>query len=139
MVSRDRWWCRGRAALLALVALAAFVTSACTSELGGRASFPLVSAARLSGTKIADVDEERCFHQVLFFFGFGEDSNHEALVTDLLERHGGDAIVNAELTFTLIPALVYQNQCARITGTVIRRGPAVSVAPAAASPAEDEP
>ncbi len=134
MVSRDAWWSRCRT----VIAFVAFAASACTSELGGRASFPLVSRGLLSGTKIADVDEERCSHQVLFFFAFGEDSNHEALVTDLLERHGGDAIVDAELTFTMIPALVYQNQCARVTGTVIRRGGALSVAPAAPA-AQDEP
>jgi hypothetical protein len=133
--SRDAWWSRCRA----LIALGALAMSACTSELGGRASFPLVSRGELSGTKIADVDEERCSHQLLFFFAFGEDSNHEALVTDLLERHGGDAIVNAELTFTLLPALVYSNQCARITGTVIRRAGARSAAPAVPPAAEEEP
>jgi hypothetical protein len=106
---------------LALVATCGLL--GCAPGLGGRASFPVVSKAKIPEgfVKVADVDEERCSHIVLFFWAWGEDENHEALVTEVLEKYKGDAVVNAELTFTLIPAVVYQQSCAVLKGTVVRR------------------
>jgi hypothetical protein len=95
----------------------------CAPGLGGRASFPVVSKAKMPAgfVKVADVDEQRCSHIVLFFWAWGDDENHEALVTDILEKYKGDAIVDAELTFTVIPAVVYHQSCAVLKGTVVRR------------------
>jgi hypothetical protein len=95
----------------------------CAPAIGGRASFPLMSRATVSGydQPVATVDEKRCSHIVLFLFAWGEDPNHEALVTDVLAKYKGDAITDAELTFYSIPAVVYTQQCARVTGTVVRR------------------
>jgi hypothetical protein len=113
----------GRRAGIAIVALCASIT-ACTSELGGRASFPLVTRGDPYGHEqvVAHVDEQRCHYGLLVFFAWGEDENHEALVTDLLEKYDGDAIVNAELTFTFVPAILYTQNCARIVGEVVRKG-----------------
>lgn len=109
------WW--------SLALAASFGIFGCAPGLGGRASFPVVSKAKIPEgfVKVADVDEERCSHVVLFFWAWGDDQNHEALVTDMLEKYKGDAIIDAELTFTLIPALVYQQSCAVLKGTVVRR------------------
>jgi len=109
------WWSCALALLLG--------ASACAPGMGGRASFPVVSRAKIpSGfEKVAEVDEERCSHVVLFFWAWGDDENHEALVTDILEANKGDAIVDAELTFTYIPAILYNQSCARVKGTVVRR------------------
>ncbi|MBX3230910.1 MAG: hypothetical protein KIT84_36235 [Labilithrix sp.] len=104
-----------------LVCVGALALGACSPHVGGLASFPVLSKAPLAGyEKVADVDEKRCSHVVLFV-GWGDDANHEALVTDLLQQHKGDAIANAELTFFSIPALVYNQRCARVRGTVVRR------------------
>lgn len=117
--SRSRW-------PLALgLALAA---AGCAPHVGGNASFPVLAKGKLPGYEpVAQVDEKRCSHVVLFI-AWGEDQNHEALVTDLLERHKGDAIVDAELTYWQIPAFVYHQLCARVKGTVVRRsgGPVAS-------------
>ncbi len=101
----------------------------CAPEPGGRATFPLVSRSPLPShyVPVATIDEMRCEHMVLFLVGWGEDANHEALVTDVLKQYKGDAITNAELTFFSIPAIVYNQSCARIQGTVVKRsdtGPA---------------
>lgn len=87
--------------------------------------------------KVADVDEKRCTHVVLFFWAWGEDPNHEALVTDILEKNNGDAIVNAELTFFYIPAILYNQSCAEVKGTVVRRTSG-SAPPAAEAAPEKE-
>ncbi|HVH46301.1 MAG TPA: hypothetical protein VM925_28365 [Labilithrix sp.] len=125
-------------ALGALLLGSAFASFGCAPEIGGRASFPVLSKATLPNywEPVATVDEKRCTHVVLFFWGWGEDSNHEALVTDILSKHKGDAIADAELTFFSIPALVYHQNCARVTGTVVRRT-AAGTAPASA-PAKGE-
>ncbi len=127
---------RPPALLSGLVAcLVAPFLAGCAPEIGGRASFPVLAKGSLSGfERVAEVDEKRCTHVVLFFFGWGDDSNHEALVTDLLEQHKGDAIENAELTFFSIPALVYNQSCARVRGTVVRRAGG-GAAPVASPPA----
>ena len=123
----------------AALAAAAFGGAGCAPEIGGRASFPVLSRTTLPNyyEPIATVDEKRCSHVLLFFVGWGEDENHEALVTDILSRHKGDAIADAELTFFSIPAVFYNQSCARVTGTVVRRsaGAAVPVAPAPAGSA----
>jgi hypothetical protein len=132
----------GRAPWRALAALAvAFALGGlgCAPEIGGRASFPLVSRTTLPNyyEPIATVDEKRCSHIAMFFFGWGDDSNHEALVTDILQTHKGDALIDAELTYFDIPAFFYYQSCARVQGTVVRRsaGPATSPQPGApASP-----
>lgn len=95
----------------------------CAPEIGGRASFPVLSKTTLPNyyQPIAQVDEKRCSHVVMFLVAWGKDSNHEALVTDILAKHNGDAIIDADLTFFSIPALFYNQQCARIRGTVVRR------------------
>lgn len=99
----------------------------------------MVSRAKIpSGfEKVADVDEKRCSHVVLFFWAWGDDSNHEALVTDILEKHHGDAIVDAELTFFYIPAIVYNQNCAEVKGTVVRRS-STSASPGADSAPQPE-
>jgi len=95
----------------------------CAPGIGGRASFPVVSKAKIPDgfEKVAQVDESRCTHVVLFFWAWGEDANHEALVTDILEKYKGDAIAEAELTFFYIPAILYNQSCAEVKGTVVRR------------------
>jgi len=112
----SRFWWAG--ALLVLLG-----ATGCAPGIGGRASFPVLSTAKIPPNfeKVADVEEERCTHIVLFFWAWGEDENHEALVTDVLEKHKGDAIINAELTFTSIPAILYNQTCAVLKGTVVRR------------------
>lgn len=108
--------------LQGLFVLALLALGGCSPHVGGLASFPVLSRAPLSGyEKVAVVDEKRCSHIVLFFVGWGEDSNHEALVTDLLTQHEGDAIADAELTFFSIPAFFYNQSCARVRGTVVRK------------------
>jgi hypothetical protein len=95
----------------------------CAPGLGGRASFPVVSRANAPNgfEKVAPVDEMRCSYNVLLFWSWGDDANHEALVTDILEKHQGDAIADAELTFFYIPAVLYNQSCATVKGTVVRR------------------
>lgn len=107
--------------------------------MGGRASFPVVSKAKIPNgfEKVAEVDEERCSHSVLLFWAWGDDENHEALVTDILEAHHGDAIVDAELTFTFIPAILYNQSCARVKGTVVRRSSGSTPSPAAPEPEKE--
>lgn len=109
----------GRLALCA----AAVTSTGCAPEIGGRASFPILSEGSLPPTfePVTKVDEKRCGHQVLFFWAWGDDPNHEALVTDILTKHKGDAIANAELTYFTIPAVLYNQGCARVRGTVVRR------------------
>jgi hypothetical protein len=124
----SRFWWAG--ALLALLGL-----FGCAPGIGGRASFPVLSTAKIPPNfeKVADVEEQRCTHIVLFFWAWGEDENHEALVTDVLEKHQGDALINAELTFTSIPALVYNQTCAVLKGTVVRRSSASAKAASTAN------
>jgi hypothetical protein len=102
---------------------AALLSTGCSPEIGGRSSFPILSQGTLppSYEAVTKVDEKRCAHQVLFLVGWGDDPNHEALVTDILTKHKGDAIANAELTFFTIPAFFYNQGCARVKGTVVRR------------------
>src|SRR5688500_15982732 len=71
-------------ALGALTLAALLGATGCAPELGGRASFPVLSRATLPGyfEPIAAVDEKRCTHNVLFLVTWGDDTNHEALVTD---------------------------------------------------------
>ena len=112
-----------RAMMLGVVASVAVCGAVgCAPAIGGRASFPILSKAPLPGyAPVTTIDEKRCSHVVLFFAGWGEDSNHEALITDVLQKHKGDAIVDAELTFFSIPAFFYNQSCARVKGTVVRR------------------
>src|SRR5690242_20011686 len=95
---------------------AALLSTGCAPEIGGRASFPILSQGTLppSFEPVTKVDEKRCGHVVLFFWAWGDDPNHEALVTDILTKHKGDAIANAELTYYSIPALLYNQGCARV-------------------------
>jgi hypothetical protein len=128
-----------RRALAALAVAFALGGLGCAPEIGGRASFPLVSRTTLPNyfEPVVTVDEKRCTHIAMFFFAWGEDANHEALVTDILQAHEGDALIDAELTFFDVPAVVYNQSCARVQGTVVRRsaGPAASPQPGApASP-----
>jgi hypothetical protein len=117
----------------ALLLSSALASAGCAPEIGGRASFPVLSRTTLPNyyEPITTVDEKRCSHVVLFFVGWGDDANHEALVTDILAKHKGDAIADAELTFFSIPAFFYHQSCARVTGTVVRRS---SAAPGATPP-----
>jgi hypothetical protein len=117
------WW---SFALLLL-----FGVFGCAPGLGGQASFPVVSKANIpSGfEKVAEVDEQRCSYGVLLFWAWGDDANHEALVTDILEKYKGDAIANAELTFFYIPAVLYNQSCAVVKGTVVRRSSSAPPAP----------
>ena len=119
--------------------MALFWVTGCAPGLGGRASFPVVSKAKMPDgfEKVAEVDEQRCSYNVLLFWSWGDDSNHEALVTDLLEKHKGDAIANAELTFFYIPAILYNQNCAVVKGTVVRRSSG-SAPPPADSDAQKE-
>jgi hypothetical protein len=125
----------GATVLGVLACVAAAGVTGCAPAIGGRASFPILSKAPLPGyAPVTTIDEKRCSHVVLFFAGWGEDSNHEALITDVLEKHKGDAIVDADLTFFSIPAFFYNQNCARVRGTVVRRvaeAPAPAGAPAA--------
>ena len=126
----------------ALLVSGALAISGCAPEIGGRASFPVLSRTTLPNyyEPITTVDEKRCTHVVLFLVGWGQDANHEALVTDILAKHKGDAIADAELTFFSIPALFYNQSCARVTGTVVRRsGAPESTAPAAPAAARAKP
>jgi hypothetical protein len=95
----------------------------CAPGLGGQASFPVVSRAGAPNglEKVTQVDEMRCSYNVLLFWSWGDDANHEALVTDILEQHQGDAIADAELTFFYVPAVLYNQSCATVKGTVVRR------------------
>lgn len=128
-----------KAVRVGMVAALAASLLGCAPEIGGRASFPLLSKAALPAPyePVAEVDEKRCTHVVLFFWGWGEDANHEAVVTDILQKHRGDAIVNADMTFFAIPAFFYNKSCARVRGTVVRRA-AAPAAPAPASPAQEK-
>jgi hypothetical protein len=96
--------------------------SGCATGIGGQGSFPLITRARFAGYEsVAKVDETRCTHRLLILFNWGEDANHEAIITDVLADHDGDMLVDAELTYRLIPTIVYDQYCARVTGTVARR------------------
>jgi hypothetical protein len=126
---------RGLSRLLVLsCALAAL---GCAPEIGGRASFPVVSRKSLQGfERVATVDEMRCTHFVFIFAAWGDDPNHEALISDILSTHKGDAIADADLTFFSIPALLYNQQCARVQGTVVRRARGDAPPPPAPAPAQ---
>jgi hypothetical protein len=102
----------------------------CTTALGGDASFPVMSRNPLPGydERVASVEEERCSYLLLLVL-WGEEANHEAVVTDLLARYDGDAITNAELTFEWVDALVYRHFCARVKGDIVRRRARAEVAP----------
>jgi hypothetical protein len=120
----------GGIALLGLLA-------GCAPEVGGRASFPVLSRSPLPAysERVATIDEKRCTHVVLFFVAWGDDANHEALISDILTEHKGDAITDAELTYFSIPALFYYQNCARVRGTVVRRaGGAAPTAPSGPPP-----
>lgn len=108
----------------------------CAPGLGGQASFPVVSKGGVPNgyEKVADVDEMRCSYNVLLFWAWGDDPSHEALVTDMLEQHKGDAIANAELTFFYIPAVLYNENCATLKGTVVRRSGVSTPAPVESAP-----
>jgi len=112
----------------------------CAPGMGGRASFPVVSKAKAPAgfEKVADVDEKRCRYNVLFFWSWGEDENHEALVSEILEKNKGDAIVDAELTFFYIPAILYNQSCAEVKGTVVRRSSGSAPAEPAAEAAPEK-
>jgi hypothetical protein len=116
------------ASVAALGVACALGNMGCAPAIGGSASFPVLSRTTLPNyfEPVATVDEKRCSHVVLFLFAWGDESNHEALVTDILTKHKGDAIADAELTFFSIPAIVYHQQCARVQGTVVRRTGAAS-------------
>ena len=132
------WFARGARGAVGFAGICSLLaTSGCAPEIGGRASFPVLSRTTLPSyyEPITTVDEKRCSHVLLFFFGWGEDSNHEALVTDILAKHKGDAIIDADLTFFAIPALVYNQNCARVSGTVVRRTGAAAPATPASAPA----
>jgi hypothetical protein len=118
----------------ALVLGSALSSIGCAPEIGGRASFPVLSRATLPNyyEPVTTIDEKRCTHVILFLVAWGEDPNHEALVSDLLSQYKGDAIADAELTFFSIPALVYTQSCARVRGTIVRRtAPNASIGPKA--------
>lgn len=130
---------RKRSALVG-AALVALTAVGCAPEIGGRATFPVMSKGTLPGyTPVGQVDEKRCTHVVLFFAGWGEDANHEALITDILVKHQADAIGDAELTFFSIPAFFYNQSCARVRGTVLRRGAAGVERPAEMPPVGPPP
>jgi hypothetical protein len=122
----------GRRLLRHFALLTLSVVWGCAPGLGGQASFPVVSKAKIPDgyEKVADVDEQRCSYNVLLFWAWGDDPNHEALITDILEKNKGDAIANAELTFFYVPAILYNQSCAVVKGTVMRRSSA-SAPPAA--------
>lgn len=124
-----------------LAAACATGVAGCAPQLGGAASFPILGRAPLPGNyqPVATVDERRCWHQVVFFM-WGDDQNHEAIVTDILAKYGGDAIADAELTYHSIPAVLYNRFCARVSGTVVRKTAPPPVAPAPApAPAPPPP
>jgi hypothetical protein len=106
-----------------IAGFAVLALAGCAPAMGGRASFPIISRTTLPSyyEPVTQVDEKRCMHHVFFLVAWGEDSNHEALVTDILEKYKGDAIADAEVTFFTIPAFFYNEQCARVQGTVVRR------------------
>jgi hypothetical protein len=115
----------------------------CATGVGGAGTFPLVSRANPTGyERLAKVDETRCTHRLLLFFQWGDDANHEAIVTDVLAEHDGDAIVEAELTYRFIPTIIYDQYCARVTGSVARRTgglrSAADSGPAGEPPAKSE-
>jgi hypothetical protein len=124
--------------LLSLLMLAG-VSTACAPEIGGKASFPLLSRAQpLAGYEnVTTIDEKRCTHVILGLVAWGDDANHEALITDLLSKHKGDAIAYADLTFFSIPALFYNQNCARVTGTIVRRSGGGGAAAAGGRPATE--
>jgi hypothetical protein len=129
---------RGVGAFVGFLGL--FGAAGCAPEIGGRASFPILSRTTLPNyyEPITTVDEKRCTHAVLFFAVWGEDANHEALITDILSKHKGDALADAELTFFSVPAIFYTQQCARVSGTVVRRtaGAQSSAQPPGVAPAK---
>jgi hypothetical protein len=136
----------GQLVAAAVVLSCALLGGGCAPSLGGDASFPIVSRTTLPGyyEPITTVDEKRCTHAVPLV-AWGDDANHEALVTDILSQHKGDAIIDAKLTFFQVPALVYHQYCARVTGTVVRRSegagasgppPVKAATPAPSAPSE---
>jgi hypothetical protein len=100
------------------------VVGGCVPAPGGAASFSVVSRKLLSAQDgvemVGRIDKSLCSHVALFFIVWGEADSHEAIIQSELERLGADAITNAELTSTSIPAVVYNRQCARVVGDAIR-------------------
>jgi hypothetical protein len=96
----------------------------CVPAPGGAASFSVVSRKLLSAQDgvevVGHVDKSLCNHVALFLIVWGEAGSHEAIIQSELERLGADAITNAKLTETSIPAVVYNRQCARVVGDAIR-------------------
>jgi len=96
----------------------------CATGPGGHASFTVASVRNYTAADgvelVAHVDRSICNHNLLLLFGWGEAADHEYLVKSILDETGGDAITNAELKFTSIPAILYNQSCASVSGDVVR-------------------
>lgn len=109
----------------AAVALAfGLASSGCARAPAGMASFAFASTKILSTTDgvevVGRVEKQMCAHNAVLLVHWGEQGSHEAIIQSELERLGADALTNAELTYTQIPALLYNRACAKVVGDAVR-------------------
>lgn len=95
----------------------------CATGPAGTASFSVVSKKMVSRDRaevVAQLDVKMCTHNVLVVFAWGEQPNHEYLLRTALDEHHADALTNAHLDFTALPLLLYNQNCARLRGDLVR-------------------
>lgn len=115
-----------RASVLAIIAHSACLTLAqgCATAPAGHANFTVASLHNYNAADgvelVRHVERTMCSHNVLFFFWWGDLPDHEFLVKSLLEETGGDAITNADLSFRALPLILYNQNCATVSGDVVR-------------------
>jgi hypothetical protein len=122
-----------RGALLGLLTCGALSTG-CATSAAGHANFSLAST-KVYGEKdgvtvLKHVDEERCAENAVLLFFWGDNPDHEYLIKTILDETGGDAITNASLTFTSLPLILYNRNCAEVEGDVVRFAKPAAAAPA---------
>lgn len=112
----------------------------CASGPAGTASFSAVSKKLVGpdeGEVVAYLDTKMCTHNALIVFAWGEQPNHEYLVRTALDEYDADVITNAQLDFTALPLVLYNENCARVRGDVVRLRPAAGEPAADAAPGAD--
>lgn len=70
----------------------------------------------------APVTVERCLKNALFV-AWGESGSFEGIVSDILDDKHAELLVDVTLKYTSIPAVVYRETCATVTGQPMKFKP----------------
>jgi|GEM_PF-2743612 len=98
----------------------------CAQGPAGTASFSAVSKKIMDSKRVevvGELDVSMCSHNALLVVAWGEQPNHEYLLRTALDEHDADALTNARLDFTSLPLLLYNQNCARLRGDLVRLKP----------------